>query len=270
MPEAQQCSLELNYSAPIYPWARGGGGAYAICTPVAIFIIINIGSASAPRGAPHIEKLTMTLLSRRTNLIVLLLASVLTSASWMSLAQPPSAEKDVALLVQQYCSAWHGLRGDDTAGPHIPYLASQQYDYLVKQLKNFQSGDRNNPIMATFAALVPPADIPALAAYFSKQPLARAPADTAGRGARGGAIFKDGIGGGTVPGCWACHGANGEGRDGAFPRIAGQRADYLANQLRSFKAKERNNDPSALMRQVAARMSDDDIAAVAAYLSGAR
>src|SRR3569832_1930458 len=149
------------------PWARGGGGAYAICTPVAIFIIINIGSASAPRGAPHFEKFTMTLLSRRTNLIVLLLACVLTSASWMSLAQPPSAEKDVALLVQQYCSACHGLRGDDTAGPHFPYLASQQYDYLVKQLKNFQSGDRNNPIMATFAALVPPEDIPTLAAYFS-------------------------------------------------------------------------------------------------------
>src|SRR3569832_776327 len=172
------------------PWARGGGGAYAICTPVAIFIIINIGSASAPRGAPHFEKFTMTLLSRRTNLIVLLLACVLTSASWMSLAQPPSAEKDVALLVQQYCSACHGLRGDDTAGPHFPYLASQQYDYLVKQLKNFQSGDRNNPIMATFAALVPPEDIPTLAAYFSKQPLARA-AKRYSRTAAAGAPCRD-------------------------------------------------------------------------------
>src|SRR3569833_4481464 len=255
MPEAQQCSLELNYSAPIYPWARGGGGAYAICTPVAIFIIINIGSASAPRGAPHIEKFTMTLLSRRTNLIVLLLACVLTRASWMSLAQPPSAEKDVALLLQQYSSTCHALRGDDTAGPHFPYLASQQYDYLVKQLKNFQSGDRNNPIMATFAALVPPEDIPTLAAYFSKQPLARAPANTDALSARGEAIFKNGIGGGTVPGCWVCHGANGEGRAGAFPRIAGQRADYLAIQLRSFKAMERNNDPSALMRAATWRMS---------------
>src|SRR3569833_3264292 len=140
MPEAQQCSLELNYSAPIYPWARGGGGAYAICTPVAIFIIINIGSASAPRGAPHFEKFTMTLLSRRTNLIVLLLACVLTNASWMSLAQPPSAEKDVALLEQQFCCACHGLRGDDTAGPHFPYLASQQYDYLVLFLFFFLLG----------------------------------------------------------------------------------------------------------------------------------
>jgi len=212
----------------------------------------------------------MTSPSRRTNLIAILLACALTGASWTSRAQPPSANKDVALLVQQYCSACHGLRGDDTAGPHFPYLASQQYDYLVKQLKNFQSGDRNNPIMATFAALVPPADIPALAAYFSKQPLARVPANSDALSARGEAIFKNGIGGGTVPGCWVCHGAHGEGRDGLFPRIAGQRADYLANQLRSFKAKERNNDPSALMRQVAGRMSDDDIAAVAAYLSGAR
>src|SRR3569833_4623580 len=111
MPEAQQCSQELNLSAPINPWARGGGCAYAICTPVAIFIIINIGSASAPRGAPHFEKLTMTLLSRRTNLIVLLLACVLTSASWMSLAQPPLVVLVVVLLVQQYCSACFGLCG---------------------------------------------------------------------------------------------------------------------------------------------------------------
>ena len=212
----------------------------------------------------------MTLLSRCTHLLAILLASALTGASWTSGAQSPPEEKDVNLLVRQYCSACHGLRGDDTAGPHFPYLASQQNDYLVKQLKNFQSGDRNNPIMATFAALVPPADIPALAAYFSKQPLARAPANTDALSARGETIFKNGIGGGTVPGCWVCHGANGEGRDGLFPRIAGQRADYLANQLRNFKAKERNNDPSALMRQVAERMSDDEITAVAAYLSGAR
>src|SRR3569832_905172 len=141
----------------------------------------------------------------------------------MSLAQPPSAEKDGALLVQQYCSACHGLRGDDTAGPHFPYLASQQYDYLVKQLKNNQSGDRNNPIKATIAALVPPEDIPTLAAYFSKQPLARAPANTDALSARGEAIFKNGFGGGTVPGCWVCFGVFGVGCVGVFLCFVGLR-----------------------------------------------
>lgn len=189
-------------------------------------------------------------------------------ASWTARAETPLPENGAGLLIKQYCSACHGVRGDDTAGPHFPYLANQQYDYLVKQLKNFQSGDRNNPIMATFARLIPPDEIPTLASYFSKQALARAPAKTDALSARGEAIFKNGIGGGTVPACWICHGPSGEGRDGLFPRIAGQRSDYLVNQLRNFRAQERNNDPSALMRQVAGRMSDDDIEAVAAYLSG--
>src|SRR3569832_2087371 len=76
---------------------------------------------------------------------------------------PPGLRADKRKLDEPRTAS---LGGDDTAGPHFPYLASQQYDYLVKQLKNFQSGDRNNPIMATFAALVPSTDIPALAAFF--------------------------------------------------------------------------------------------------------
>lgn len=212
--------------------------------------------------------MTITPARLASPLLSSVMACVLWVASGLSLAETSLPDNGVGLLVKQYCSACHGLRGDETAGPHFPYLASQQYDYLVKQLRDFQSGNRNNPIMATYARLIPPQDIPALASYFSKQTLARAPAKADELSTRGEVIFKQGIGGGTVPACQVCHGANGEGRDGVFPRIAGQRSAYLANQLRNFKAQERTNDPSALMRQIATRMSEDDIEAVAAYLSG--
>ena len=67
-----------------------------------------------------------------------------------------------------------------------------------------------------------------------------------------------------VSGCQACHGANGVSRSTRTPNLAGQQVDYLAAQLRAFRAGTRKND---LMESVAATLSDADITALAQYWS---
>ena len=71
-----------------------------------------------------------------------------------------------------------------------------------------------------------------------------------------------------MPGCYQCHGEQGQGVASHFPAIAPQSALYVVNQLREWKNGGRHNDPQGLMRSVAERLSEDDMNAVAAYLAG--
>ena len=66
----------------------------------------------------------------------------------------------------------------------------------------------------------------------------------------------------------SCHGATGAGLPAQYPRLAGQYADYTEAQLKAFRSGERANDPAKMMRTIAAKMSDADIAAVADYIAG--
>jgi cytochrome c553 len=69
----------------------------------------------------------------------------------------------------QICAACHGAEGNKPAAPENPILAGQHYDYLVKALKDYKSGKRNNPIMKGFAASLSGKDMEDLAAWFSSQ-----------------------------------------------------------------------------------------------------
>lgn len=64
--------------------------------------------------------------------------------------------------------------------------------------------------------------------------------------------------------CAGCHGAKGISAAGTFPNLAGQKAEYLAAQLKALRDKTR---PSPLMGPMAAKLTDDDIANLAAYFS---
>jgi cytochrome c553 len=77
-------------------------------------------------------------------------------------AGDPAAGKERA----KACAACHGENGISQA-PDFPKLAGQYHDYLVRALKDYQSGARKNPIMAVQAANLKPSDIDDLAAYFS-------------------------------------------------------------------------------------------------------
>jgi cytochrome c553 len=109
-----------------------------------------------------------------------------------------------------------------------------------------------------------------LAAYFeSQKPKPRAARDAALVRA-GQAIYRGGVLAKGVAACTACHGPNGAGVPAQFPRLAGQFPEYVAAQLKAFRAGERANDTNRTMRAVAEKLSDREIAALAEYISGLR
>jgi len=122
--------------------------------------------------------------------------------------------------------------------------------------------------MAPMAAPLSTQDMEDLAAYFSSQTIKPGTADES-KVAQGEAIYKGGISASGVPACAACHGPTGSGNPAAkFPRVAGQHAKYIEIQLKNFRDGKRDNDAGRMMRNVAAKMTDAEIAAVAQYMQG--
>ncbi|ASK35704.1 cytochrome c4 [Alcanivorax sp. N3-2A] len=175
------------------------------------------------------------------------------------------------------CAACHGQDGNSPSGQY-PSLAGQGEPYLLEQLKAFKSGARNNAIMAGMVANLSDQDMQDLAAYFADQSIQPGQADPelveAGERLYRGGDMKNGI-----PACSGCHGPGGQGVAAAhFPALGGQHAEYLEAQLKAFRAAGRGdlgdnlvvreNDPQAMMRTIAGKMSDGQIKAVASFLSG--
>jgi cytochrome c553 len=140
---------------------------------------------------------------------------------------------------------------------------------------NFRTQDgkpaeRPNAVMAGMVATLSAGDLRNLAAYFEVQK----PGPRAARDPElvklGQSIYRGGILAKNVAACTACHGPDGSGIPAQYPRLAGQFAEYTAAQLRAFRAGERANDPNRMMRTVAERLSDREIAAVAEYIAGLR
>jgi cytochrome c553 len=168
------------------------------------------------------------------------------------------------------CAQCHGPNGEGQAGAGFPRLAGQVDGYLAKQLDEFRSGRRANPIMAPIAKALPADAVQALSAYYAQlRPASPAktgakmetPADSAA-----GRLVHKGRWDENIPACFACHGETGAGIPPHFPAISGQRREYTAKQLRDWKAGTRSNDLQELMKTVAGRLSDADIDAVSAYL----
>lgn len=180
------------------------------------------------------------------------------------------------------CAACHGADGNSIANPEWPNLAGQHAGYVFEQLQHFKgamgSTPRWNAVMSPMAAGLSEQDMKDLAAYFAQQPAAqgRAAAD-AEKLALGEKIYRGGIESKQVAACIACHGPAGEGNAAArYPRISGQHAAYLVNQLKAYRlaAEEpdnnngRRSDPGQMMRNIAADMSDKEMEAVANYMQG--
>jgi cytochrome c553 len=168
------------------------------------------------------------------------------------------------------CQGCHGPDGN-SLGPDWPNLASQNPGYIQKQATDFQQGKRKDPTMSTMVVGLSKEDIADIAAYFSSQTLHPAEAQDAKKNpevALGRKIYKGGNTYNGVPACAGCHGPNGVGNGPAvFPRIGGQKVTYLVKALNDFRKGVRSNDPNEIMRNVASKLSDREIKAVAAYAS---
>ena len=165
------------------------------------------------------------------------------------------------------CVSCHGAAGSSTISQY-PTLARQHGPYLFKQLNDFKSGKRADPVMSPIAKGMTDEDIRNVAAYLEAQEMKPASARNKDTVEFGKVIYRSGIPEKKVPACAACHGPTGSGIPAQYARLGGQHQDYTAQQLVKFRARERGN--SEEMVTIARRMTDDEIKAVSDYIAGLR
>lgn len=163
------------------------------------------------------------------------------------------------------CQGCHGPDGNSFS-PDWPNLASQNTAYLAKQIRDFQSGARKDPTMSAMVVGLGQKDITDITAYFSTQAVK---GDASAKSPAGKRLYEGGNRYNRTPACASCHGPNGVGNGpGGIPGLVGQKAGYTAKTLRDFKSGARNNDHSDMMQTIAAKLSDKEIDAVAAFIAG--
>lgn len=184
---------------------------------------------------------------------------------------PAQAAGDIAAGAKkaQTCAACHGQDGN-SANPVWPSLAGQHAEYILKQLKDFKDGGRENPQMSPMAAGLSEQDMQDIAAYFSGQKIKPGTADPA-LVELGQTLYLAGNMESGVPACFSCHGPAGRGNPTAgYPAVNGQHAAYSQAQLQAFREGTRTNDKDEIMRAIVGRLTMDEIKAVSAYMQGLR
>ena len=215
--------------------------------------------------------------------------TLLALASALALSLTASAEPAPAVpqKAQTACAACHAADGNSFNG-EWPKLAGQHASYITMQLNFFRchaikgadcpltSRRYDNPnavpanghLMIAQAAGLTDEDITALADYYSRQALKPGVAD-AKLAEAGRKLYQGGNKLNATSACTACHGPDGRGNAAAkFPAIGGQHAAYTAAQLRAFRDGSRRGDQNQMMRNIAATLTDDEIATVAQYVQG--
>lgn len=168
------------------------------------------------------------------------------------------------------CAACHGMDGNSVV-PNWPKIAGQHASYLERQLVLIKGGERPVPEMAGISMGLSDQDMADLAAYFSSQTTSAGLTDEALR-ASGEMLYRSGNAATDVPACMGCHGPAGEGNPlSGYPRLAGQHAVYSEKMLTGFRAGTTwgaDDASSKIMTDVALRLTDAEIKAVASYIQG--
>lgn len=209
---------------------------------------------------------------RTTAMAILLATSFIAHASEEAKGKADPAKGKI--IAETICVACHGADGNSPVSAN-PNLAGQVEEYLYKQLSNFKAvGDkpaaRNSPIMAGMVAALSDDDMKNVAAWFASQKQNPAAAKDEAKIALGQKLWRQGDFKKGVPACAGCHGPSGAGLPAQYPRLSGQFPEYTELQLKAFRAGERANDPAKMMRDIAGKLSDVEIAAVAEFAAGLR
>lgn len=169
------------------------------------------------------------------------------------------------------CTACHGPEGNSSTAMW-PNIAGQNAPYLLAQLKSFKDGSRMDPLMSAQAMMLTDQDMVDLAVYFESLPAAAQAVKDASTVRRGEKLYRGGNTENGVAACLACHGPTGRGNPAAkYPAIQGQHADYTAKQLNDYASGTRETDgKTRIMRDIADRLSKEDIAALSSYIQGLR
>ncbi|EJN6828413.1 cytochrome C [Vibrio cidicii] len=174
----------------------------------------------------------------------------------------------------QTCVACHGADGNSLLTMY-PKLAGQHAKYIEKQLKDLKLGmesagkqGRYDPVMSAMAMPLTEQDMADLAAYYSSLPISpnTTPENVVDAGK---VLYTAGDAERGLTACIACHGPRGNGTElSGFPKISGQHADYIKAQLQKFRESSRGNDMNAMMRDIAKKLTDDDINTLSQYVGG--
>jgi cytochrome c553 len=208
--------------------------------------------------------------------LVLIAACIAFGGPASARAEQSSVKPDLAKaqqLVNTRCAACHGADGNSVASAN-PNLAAQHAEYISLQLSHFKDGVRNSAVMASMVGDLAPEDMKALGAYFAQQKPKAMAAKDAALVAAGRKLYRGGNSSTGVPACAACHTPTGVGIPVRYPRLSGQYADYTLAQLQAFKSGQRGMDKGGkdvngrVMAQIAARMSEPEMRAVAEYAAG--
>jgi len=164
------------------------------------------------------------------------------------------------------CAQCHAFNGGSDGTGAFPRIAGQSSYYLAKQLHDFTSGVRVNAVMTSISKSLSPNDIADLAAYYAgvEAPYLPLPPPDQALVKRGEQLATVGDAAKNIQSCNNCHGAGGAGEPPAIPYLAGQYAHYTAFELKMWRLDFRKSSPQG-MAEVAKRLDDQDIAAVAAY-----
>jgi len=171
-------------------------------------------------------------------------------------------------IQSENCQECHGEFGVGL-GPSAPKLAGQYADYIIKQLRNFQSGERKHPVMTVMAEALTEEDRFDIAAYFASNPVMQSEGREESQVAQE-LYFRGDMSRNIMP-CKSCHGETGKGKYSVTectPVIGGQHMIYLREQLRNWRKGERANSPGGVMNVIAKSLSDTEIQALADYISG--
>lgn len=206
--------------------------------------------------------------------------SILFVTAYLSMAQASFADATLGADLARKgsgaalpCVQCHGAQGEGQPSVGFPALAGQSKDYLLKQLQDFKAGRRSSSVMRPIVQALTEQQLDSVAEYYAglvHAPAAPSAVPATDPTALGERLALKGNWGKEIPACFACHGKNGAGVTPHFPRLAGQNATYIEQQMSAWKSGARQNDPQGLMKAVAEKLSQQEIAAVSAYLEKLR
>ena len=197
--------------------------------------------------------------------IIVCFSFVVSAESTLSSSELVGTKK----IINNLCIACHAIDGNSVVSVN-PKLAGQHAAYISKQLNNFKSGLRENIVMAGMVANLTEEDMINLGNYFSEQDILLSSAQKNGVGSLGENIFRAGIKSKRVAACAGCHGPSGHGIPDKYPRLNAQHSEYTLAQLNAFRLGLRKNDPEAVMRTIAQKLTEQEMQSVADYIQGLR
>jgi cytochrome c553 len=199
----------------------------------------------------------------------LIYLSLLLAAAAPAAAIDVGGDANAGRAKAQTCVACHGADGN-SRNAQFPKIAELGAPYIYKQLVDYKEGRRVNAVMAGIVAALSDQDMRDLATYFANQTRTGGVADEA-QTELGELVYRGGNSATGVPDCSGCHAPEGVGNPAAkFPGLAGQHSQYLVTQLHAFRRGERANDAGQMMRNIASKLSEQEIEAVAEYIAGLR